>query len=332
MNRQIVLKTVFILVVSGLPLLAQTIPVINHNEVKLPVPNLFLYEPAASDVSVYSWKTGDSVLVKCDTLSDSTDVLYPKEKSGALFIKTSRSVSTESFEFPAVRTFFKSRFEKQRAKQPISFLFRPMLLESDTSLVRLSDYFQPEFNFNSDTLFKIPDTFTDELYLDWNNTVYLQIHPAELILLEQALYRYLCQSFATVVRAGLTDPLVRLSNPSIPVYMPDFKIILNSKMLASLKTRMDVNERMIRKMTAGKFLQNVRIQILDKMKLLRESTRLRHALTVKLALKSGIYEAFSTLEAGIQNLDMNRLRTKFMHILLERKYILVQLSGQSKPE
>jgi hypothetical protein len=114
--------------------------------------------------------------------------------------------------------------------------------------------------------------------------------------------------------------------------MPDFVITLNSKMLSSLKKRMDANERMIRKMTATKFLQNIRIQILEKMKLLRKSTRLRNALTVKLALKSGIFESFSTLETDIRNLDMSHLRTKFMQILLERKYILVQLTSLSLEE
>ncbi len=345
MNRAIVLKFIVILFLSGLPLSAQTIPVIRHNEVRLFNTELFLYEPISLEASAYAWKAGDSVLVKCDSLPDSVDVLFPKEKSGALlyfefptkipeslFIKTSQSISTESYGFPAVRGFFKSRFVKQRTKQPISFLFRPAVLESDTNLVQIPNYFQPEFIFNSDTLFKISDTFTDELYLDWNNTVYLQIHPAELIILEQALYRYLCQSFAPVVRAGLTDPLVRLSNPSIPVFMPDFVITLNSKMLSSLKKRMDANERMIRKMTATKFLQNIRIQILEKMKLLRKSTRLRNALTVKLALKSGIFESFSTLETDIRNLDMSHLRTKFMQILLERKYILVQLTSLSLEE
>jgi len=339
MSRNFFIQLLFVILFNYLPTTAQTIPIVKLPKADLTVTPLFIYEPSATSWLKWEKIPGNPVLAKTDSVPDSALVVFPDSKSGHLysftlpnngnrliFLQLSKAVTNESFEHPQVRLFFRNRFEAQRNRLPLAFIPEPMSFDSDSMFNQNLNFFKSKFIQNADTTFMVANANIDELYVEWNQAVYLQLKPLELIVLEQTLYAYLCQNFSYFVRAGLEDPIQRLGNSAIPEFMPDFKITLNAKSLSSLQKRMEQNRRLIGRMTTAKFLREVLEQTRYKLRILNQSERHRSVLAVKLALKSGRVETVSGLLNELSHLEINQLQIRLRQILLNRKYILIHVT------
>ncbi len=339
MSKNFFIPLLFVVLFSFLPARAQTIPIVKLPEANGTATPLFIYEPSGTPLLKWEMLQGKPVLAKTDSVPDSALVVFPDSKSGHLysftlpndgnrlvFLQLSKAVTNESFEHPQVRLYFRNRFEAQRNRLPLAFMPEPLALDSDSMPLKNLNLFKSKFIQNADTVFRAANADMDELYVEWNQAVYLQLKLLELIVLEQALYAYLCQNFSYLVRAGLDDPLQRLGDSAIPEFMPDFKISLKAKSLSSLQERMDQNKRLIRRMTSANFLEKVLDITRGKLQILRQSERNRSVLSLKLALKCGRIETVSSLLNEVSHLEINQLQKKFRQILLNRNYFLVHVT------
>lgn len=343
MSRKILAHLLFVLFAACLPLKAQTVPMLKIFEHKLTTSRLFLYEPSESAGLIWERINGAPVLSETDSIPDSSGVIFPASRSGdlycfmlpagnrkVLFLHPSKAITDESFGNKRVRSYFRNRFLAQRNRSSVAFLLEPAYYEADSVSGRIYKNLKPDFFQNADTVFRTKNLSTDDLYIDWSQVVYLQLSPPELIVLEQAIFEYLCQAFSYYVRAGLQDPLRRLSDPAIPEYMPDMKISLPAKILSSLEKRIDKNKRLIASVTSLRLLQDVVKHTRHKLQLLNQSERFGSVLPVKLALKTGRAQTITGLINALSDLDINHLQSKFRQILLDRKYVLIRLTAQKE--